>query len=704
MSPLIDSPDKSRSQTAFSQKTVVPEPRRSKSVSPPILANIPGLPCDVRHWSRDDVVDWMFNIGVEMQIIERFEQNDINGSVIVDMQLDNLRELGIQSFGKRHQLWASICSLKSGQITPSPTSTPLQDLVPETMTPIDACSPTPSIRDNTPISSEPQNKQRRGRKNRHHQSKSRESSRKKDEVPIVAVEEFIPKVHVCGKGENCSKWKRQQRYLKKLELENGWPVSPKDGGRVMITGDPGNALTAPNILPGVQAPERIPSDTQQNQSGGITNSEMQEVSYDNERPTSEPIVSFIASSALLSPRQMPDFALHEEQLAQLDKRDPQENVKQFLDFQHISPPERMPSAPLQMFPEEHFEMFPNLYYKTSSSPSTPPRVTRKCYTPGIQDHLKALPKLSIPRAATASPSTSTRPQVSRYDTAPSSCTSAVETPKTMYRVGTPASEVDIPVTQPNLGPVARDTSQSVPPNMQYRDPISLTRSQSRAEWRRPSFALPALTERDEPTPTSAISTRTPTNQAATPTNTHTQLSKSQVSYGLDCTHSGWMKKRKTKLLRHEWHDAHFRLKGTQLAMHASPTTASAFDKIDMDDYNVACASAASNNKLASAIKALGIRGGDEKKKKAADPTAFAFQLVPEPIARTGSVGAQKDGKVNGFAAGAGLKRSQSVKAAGKTHHFTVGDRDQRIDWMRELMLAKAKGQREKGFEVRVNGV
>ncbi len=42
-------------------------------------------------------------------------------------------------------------------------------------------------------------------------------------------------------------------------------------------------------------------------------------------------------------------------------------------------------------------------------------------------------------------------------------------------------------------------------------------------------------------------------------------------------------------------------------------------------------------------------------------------------------------------------------ARGKTHHFAVKSRDDRIDWMRELMLAKALKQKGEGAEVSVNG-
>ncbi|KAJ2988669.1 hypothetical protein NUW58_g3855 [Xylaria curta] len=40
----------------------------------------------------------------------------------------------------------------------------------------------------------------------------------------------------------------------------------------------------------------------------------------------------------------------------------------------------------------------------------------------------------------------------------------------------------------------------------------------------------------------------------------------------------------------------------------------------------------------------------------------------------------------------------SFNGTGKTHHFAVRSRDERIDWMRELMLAKALKQKGEGFE------
>jgi hypothetical protein len=147
-------------------------------------------------------------------------------------------------------------------------------------------------------------------------------------------------------------------------------------------------------------------------------------------------------------------------------------------------------------------------------------------------------------------------------------------------------------------------------------------------------------------------------------------------------HYGWMKKRKTKLLRHEWHEHHFRLAGTQLAMHASDNpSSSALNTLNIDEYAVACSSLASS-KLAAKLKALKLSSDKEKGREDAK---FLFQLVPTA----------EDGTEKGT-----LRR---VVEGAKTHHFAVRTRDQRIDWMRELMLSKALRAKKEGYAVEVNG-
>ena len=115
--------------------------------------------------------------------------------------------------------------------------------------------------------------------------------------------------------------------------------------------------------------------------------------------------------------------------------------------------------------------------------------------------------------------------------------------------------------------------------------------------------------------------------------------------------------------------------------NALPTSL-ALDTLDIHEYAVACSSIASNNKLAAKLRALKISEGDRKKEE-----AFQFQLVP-------ALRSRDDGEPSV------LKKSV---AGGKTHHFAVKTRDERIDWMRELMLAKALRAKGEGYDVRVNG-
>jgi hypothetical protein len=148
--------------------------------------------------------------------------------------------------------------------------------------------------------------------------------------------------------------------------------------------------------------------------------------------------------------------------------------------------------------------------------------------------------------------------------------------------------------------------------------------------------------------------------------------------GNEVNHSGWMKKRKTKFLRHEWHEHHFTLNGTNLAMRDDPQSSTILENIDVDDYAVACSSLASNNKLSAAFKAMKLSG-----KKDIDSAAYAFQLVPA---------AEKKGI-----------RQPMWAATGKTHHFATADRESRLIWLRQLMIAKALKQKGDGYEISING-
>lgn len=581
MSPMTPEEPALRTHSAFrsSPATVVPHAPRSLPIPDE---------ADVRCWSPREVAAWVTSAGFDDAVVDNFKRNDISGAVLVDLQLEDLRELGIQSFGKRHRLWNEIRRLRG-----SPLSSPVDDSpISSPRSPSDECM-TPHPREDGEV------RRRRSRKHRRPQVNGETIVSPAKSVSIVGIEQLIPKPHKCSKGERCSKWRRQQRQLALLAQEH--PISPEHGGQIVITGDPGNAATAEAIL----------------------------------RPVSDAVPSVVASSDVLGPAQQPPIQLAEEHLRAIEFRDPQENVKQFLTFQHVqtaSPAtEFSPSSP-------QYEMFP---------PMGAPRRAAS-----VTENLRSLPKLTIPQTRTAV-------------TAASPASTIV--PAKIDRFGTPCSAMDVPVTAVPLGPVARDFSQSVPPDMRYRRTSPSSAGPPRHSWQT-RFGMARVDE--DVQQEAVVEVPPPTLRAKT------QPAPAALK---DANHAGWMKKRKTKFLRHEWQEHHFTLRGTSLAMRADPRSSQVLEHIDVDDYAIACSSLASN-KLSAAFKAMKLSGAKNGPGDLDGVPAFAFQLVP-----------------------AAEKKGIKHAATGKTHHFAVKSRDDRIDWMRELMLAKALKQKGEGYQISLNG-
>lgn len=260
--------------------------------------------------------------------------------------------------------------------------------------------------------------------------------------------------------------------------------------------------------------------------------------------------------------------------------------------------------------------------------------------------------------------------------------------------------MDVPAIEGEWGlPVARDASQSVPPDMRFGshnqhavDPIQRPRSTKAENHRRnPSFqraqTFGGLERLDEGRALQPI--ETPEDLENTPRAAHCRNNPFAGNDGdkNDVIHSGWMKKRTTARLMRHWQSRHCTLKGNQLALFEDEKDSwcddsKALERIDVDDYAVACSSLASNSKLTAAFKKTVLKRKDDN----ADDAAFAFSLIPSPHANNGP------GRKVFFTNGP------------KSHHFSVKSRDERIEWMRWLMLSRAfrKGM-ESGAAVNVNG-
>lgn len=157
-----------------------------------------------------------------------------------------------------------------------------------------------------------------------------------------------------------------------------------------------------------------------------------------------------------------------------------------------------------------------------------------------------------------------------------------------------------------------------------------------------------------------------------------------------------MKKRKLRLFRQEWQNGYFTIRGTRLNMHKDSTKLNrTLEYIDIDDYAIACSNFASSSKLGAAFKAMHILHSRGKSDSGA---AFSFQLILQDKEASARLG-KRDSSPHGL----GAAPSEGVNGTGKTHHFAVKGRDERIDWMRELILAKALKQKGQDFEISVNG-
>ncbi|KAK7756720.1 hypothetical protein SLS62_001161 [Diatrype stigma] len=732
-------------------------------------------------WSPEKVAQWMLNAGIELSAAEKFVENDINGAILITLKFEDLRELSIQSFGVRTKIWDQIHTLRESRPASPRPDTPIDDEESKEVRRERRRIEKAERAEKERVGGQGQGRShsvKRSRSQKPSQSHGNSSNRASpshediisplESVSIVGIEQMMPKPHHCSKGENCSKYKRQQRMIEAFKQDHPF-VDMDKGGIIMVAGDPGNPQTAHAL--------NRPSSTEAL------------------RPVSDAVPSVVASSDVLGGGGVPPLQyLQEAVLRNVQSRDPQDNVRQFLDFQHQHGEDDTSEVP----PTPPFELYPSTSQQQQHhhQQQQPPH-----------EGLRALPKLAIPGQSPSSSSgghrLSQQLQQQRRPSAPSTTPQPqqqqqqqffpymmeradprspdLQTPTAApYRFGTPFSDMDVPVTAVPLGPVARDASQSVPPDMSYRPGVALAaaaanpvpRSVSRAS-RRPSFQVQVMapleenvivspTGRTTPKPRDFISTGSPTKAAAAASSRPQQhqplqapprpqypwsstslatkagvggagasvgnaaaapaaaAAATETQYGADgIAYQGPVRKRKTRMLRHEWHEQYATLRGTRLALHdraaaaAARSNSRALEYIDVDDYAIACSSVSGGSKLNAAFKAMHISrhkhsnsGGDDS------VAAFSFQLIPQqPVG--GGVGRLRKRESSG-AAGVGVGTGpltgglngsfeNAVNGTGKTHHFAVRSRDERIDWMRELMLAKALKQKGEGFEVSVNG-
>ncbi|KAF5630858.1 pob1 [Fusarium sp. NRRL 52700] len=650
-------------------------------------------------WSTEMVAQAMLNAGVELSVADRFMENDISGAILITLKFEDLKELSIQSFGIRTKVWHQIQALRDSRPASPRPETPIEDV------------PSKEVVREARRGEEGGLKRRQSSKRRHRARTNGDDITPMESVSIIGIEQVIPKPHHCSKGENCSKFRKQQQLIRAFKKE--YPhVDINATGTVMV-GDAGNPETAKALDP------------------------------NKVRPVSDAVPSVVASSDVMGPGMPPLQYLYEASLRGVQSRDPQDNVRQFLSFQHQqqgdcsaevppTPPfDGMPTAQAQL-PHQGLRRLPKL--AIPGKPQLPPSrlgassvpPAQKKPTQSFAQHQQQLQQQQQQQPAFV--------PYQMEKTSPRSPDLEM-TPRNSFRHGTPFSELDVPITAVPIGPVARDFSQSVPPDMNYRtsptNNVSPPRCQSRTSARRPSFPVmpaleenkPVLVSRPSPGSSSPKSPRGSRSQQPLqpPPRDNLPFSRGHLngsekllapmipplgakgkSPSADpangISHQGPMKKRKTKMLRHEWQDGYFTLKGTRLNMHKdAEELGRTLEYVDIDDYAIACSSVASSSKLTAAFKTMHLSRGSHSREKSDPVGAFAFQLIPQ------EKNTARLRKRESHLQPAGAIPAEGVNGTGKTHHFAVKNRDDRIDWMRELMLAKALRQKGEGFEISVNG-
>lgn len=470
------------------------------------------------------------------------------------------------------------------------------------------------------------------------------------------------KPHRCSKGDKCRKHGKPAETKRRRSPEHG---------TIFIATTP--SIADASALPRLSAFEALT------------------------RPGSMLAPSVLASSDVLGPIHGREVKLQEGTLKDVGRMDPLENVKQFLTLQHLQHLEERRASPPPV-PTKSAEDLARAHLRGPTVPPTPPPTSSPplvprsdAMLPPTSSHgstssvsIPFLPASHLPPTPTASPPfrsmtpslglrTMGMERACPPDFNPTSPVSRMRSPSGMMRTTTPFSEADVPVYTSTPSINDRSQSQSAPPDMRYRR----FPTPDRAQFSLPTTPLPLPARRA----TSAAQFRPqPLHMTSVDENAEWELveededgTKMAPSPPPQRTHSGWMKKRRTNWFRHEWPDYHFVLKGTRLGYAKHMEKEDGF--IEMDNYSVACSTTASH-KLSAAFKGAKFFG--KKNIREGENGAYFFQLVPA---------APEAGK----------------SGIGKVHYFAVGSREERIDWMRELMLAKAIKQKKDGFEVEVNG-
>ncbi|KAF3928704.1 hypothetical protein AA313_de0203815 [Arthrobotrys entomopaga] len=697
---------------------------------------------EIENWSPAQVCEWMHGLGFEDVLIEKFRQNDISGAILMQLKWEDLKELDIQSFGKRIELWSELNHLRKSPVISS--TSPKRDLNFETssvhsppllsrhasrksreskfrqspnlsMSPSSyTSSPSTVTRSNTVATSRPSAPGPRKHapllristdvaslkprpQPRLHVSAPPEPdseddfeevddfSDHEDYSPIpIAMEEKrrptglsiiipgstldIPKAlnSADSKSSNGNSHDGRSKHKHMPRFTAPHPAKRRVSKRLSTPISPVSAqieiFAAPSVL-GLTKGQRI------------SMLETESPRWDNdELPAKSPWApSICASSDVLSPSDRGDVKLKADELRKVSALTAQEQVSKFIALQHLQKlEERAPSSLKNEYAavKESSPVSPHGPPSVRSQPPMTKAVQRSTSLRTFDRHKPRALQISTEPVAPGPASAGFTPRnnedVRNYQPPeivqqkPAQTVAPARSVPQLLRSSTAPS--------PSLGSLA---SQSTPSLVRSASVASPRISQGTASGVSRSNSTSGATKR----PSVSTNGKKPPSLGKSLIDTVNEEAEWEdaSSHGSappspsERVFTGEMKKRTNHFLRNEWNTHRVELRGTKLTVYKSTAARDILTTIEIDDYSVTCTTAGSN-------KFKGLKTGSKKDSDG----MYHFQLVSNNDA----------------------KRSGDQK---KEHHFAVSSREERIDWMRELMLAKAIKQKKSGFQVEVNG-
>lgn len=725
---------------------------------------------DIRNWSSQEVAEWMFNVGFENSVISKFALHDISGAVLLDLKFEDLRDLDIASFGKRRQLWKEIMGLRyeggyslndelfsdiERQCNPNKNSLKRtasernrqkagfhrRSISQGSGTHKTSCSmepdPTPTGDTVDDIIPRP-----------HRCSKGRKCTKYQQQKDII---DQVDKRH----GPNTPPSETIQEFgeLRPISLR---PFS--EDGKSTTEGagpDRTRAASAPNppeshhSTPARSdgAHEQPPATREMVTSQVDSPVSKASTSVETRRPKGPlqpPAKPSKNNTARLShpPRGSSLHALPRLSIPAQSNIVPESpQLSGNRSARSPSPPFRNLNASTpNLLPSSSFSNPSHTGYRRRS-PSTE-KPSRKSPSP---HHVLRSPasESDIPTTSPSpllSPSTEHRaPAMGGVVASPAlrSAASLDSVPKRRDFARLPTvreSKVISPITTRKPLPIAKSKPLPTLPRRSSSDTLGLEDDDLDNTFRQYGLssgtapATPAITpispsdDKDispstmttATTPSILYTPKTPTvprtpRFTTTPSGSYPSSKPSPpINYGPSVILTGWVRRRRARLWRHEWQPAHLRLTGSQLTLHASARADDpAMETIEVEDFAVACSTVSGHSKISAAMRNVGSIGSLGGKIALEGGEAFSWQLVPATTltenrpnskgGRSGSISLtngliDEEVKEEVVAVNGERKRGRDMS---KTYHFAVKTREERMAWMREVMIAKALKQRQK---------